>query len=372
MATTYAFSSYNNVIYDIIDEIDNNELTKKVTPESIKGYILQACQRIASKLPIRQKTDLRLVLDQTQYNFADTDTPVTGTGTVDVGANKTVTGVTGTGTGTISTSETTVTGVGTLFLTELAVGKMIIVGTEKKTVTAITSATVCTIDSNFDTELSASAFDYSTTKFTKEINEGSSIIIGGVTRIVDTITDGYNLTVTQAYTATQSAQTFTVDTMVTEIPTKFYSFERQADRLEGTISLSVDIVSNEELLKQRQLDWGVNGYSNLNRPLCASVWNNRTTRYLEIYPPVEVDKQITLYGFIQINPRTYESVALTANIPLTQEYEPAIKEFCKYRIYKRSTDYKNEAQEALATFDMYMRETLTNFPATKRVQVVTD
>src|SRR3990167_6821751 len=366
---TYNYSSYNSIIYDIIDEIDDNDITKKISPESIKGYILQGCQRIASKVPIVQQMDLRLVIEQTEYDFADTTTPVTGTGTVGVGANKTVTGVTATGTGTITTSDTAVTGSSTLFLTELAIGKMIIVGTEKKMVTVITSATSCTIDTGFDTDLTASAFDYSTTKFTKEINEGSSIIIGGVTHIVDTITDGYNLTVTQAYTAAQSAQTFTVDTMVTEIPTKFYDLTKYADRLEGTVPRKVRIVSNDKLLKQNRMDYGVNSYSDYDQPLMASVWRNASGRnYLKIYPPVTTDKQMTLYGFVQINPRFYASDALTANIPIQQQYEPAIKEFAKYMIYKRVKDRENW-ETAWNMFNTYVNELLVNLPVKPEIAI---
>jgi len=362
------FSSYQNLIYDIRDEIDDVEILKDITDEMIQLYILQGCQRIASRLPVRQKTVLRLTTEQTQYSFADTTTPVTGTGTVGVGVNKTVTGVTAVGTGTITTDQTDVTGVGTAFLSELSIGKMIVVGTEKVMVMTITSNTVCTISTSFDTDLSASAFSYSTTKFTKEINVGSSIIVGGVTRIVDTITDGYNLTVTQAYTASQSAQTFTINTKVTEIPTKFYSFEPKADRLQDTISRPVNIVSNEELLRYRQQDWGTNGYATYSRPYWASVWNDSSGRYLEIYPPIEEDKQITLYGYIQINPRTYSSLALSTDIPLSSEHETAIKEFAKYMIYKKKK-MKEDAGEALSMFDSMARETLVNLPVTKRIQI---
>ena len=367
MATSYNFSTFNSLIYDIRDEIDDVAVLKNVSHESMRGYIIQACQRIAARLPIRQKTDLRLVLGQTQYPFADTDTPVTGTGTIGA-SGKDVTGVTATGTGTITTDGADVTGVGTLFLTELSIGKMVIVGTEAKMVTAIDSNLLCTLDDGFDTDLAASAFDYSTTMFTKEINVGSTIISNSISKVVEEITDGYTLTVTVAYAVAQAAQSFTVDTKVTEIPTKFYDFEKTADRLEGTVSRPVNIVSNEDLVRYRQQDYGTDSYSNFQKPHWASVWNNGTGRYLEIYPTVDVDKQITLYGFIQVNPHTYQSLALTANIPLQQEHEAAIKEFAKYRIYKRAKDKEN-AVESLSMFDAMVRETLVNLPVTKRIKI---
>ena len=146
------FSSYQAIIYDIRDEVDDTEILQGITDEAIQGYILQACQRIGARLPIKKQTVLRLITGQTQYSFADTAVPVTGTGTLGVGANKTVTGVTASGAGTITTNKTTVTGIGTSFLTELSVGRMIIVGTEKVMVASITSATVCTMDATVRSE----------------------------------------------------------------------------------------------------------------------------------------------------------------------------------------------------------------------------
>ena len=365
---TYNYSSYDSLIDDIFDEVDDPNASL-ISREAVQGYILQACQKIAQRYPVKQKTDLRLLVGQSQYFFSDSTVPVTGTGTLGV-ANLAVTGVTSTGTGTLSTVGKDVTGVATLFLTELAVGKMIVVGTEKKMVSAIASNLLCTIDGQFDTDLSASAFTYSTTKFTKEINTGSTLVIGGVSRVVDEVTNAYNLTVTLPYTATQASQTFTVDTVVTEIPTKFFNIS-EITRLEGIVPRPVDVVSNDLLQERKQAEFGIVAHSNLNQPLMASVWQNISgNRYLEIFPECEADKTITLYGFIQVNPRTYSSVALTANIPLTQEFEPSIKEFAKYRIFKKIKN-NPEALEALGIFNQSILEMIRNIPTKVRVKVET-
>jgi hypothetical protein len=367
--STYNYSDYQSLINDIQDEIEDSQIDL-VSPEAIQGYILQGCQRITSLYPVRQKTDLRLLVDQTEYFFSDSTVPVTGTGTVDV-SNKDVTGITIAGDGTISTSGKDVTGSGSTFLTYLQVGRMIIVGTQKKMVASITSNTICTIDGQFDSDLSASAYSICSTKFTKEVNPGSTIVVGGVSRIVDEITDAYNLTVTVAYATPQSTQAFTVDTVVTEIPTKFYNI-KEITRLEGIVPLPVAVVSNELLQEQKQATFGLTAYSNYSQPLCVSVWDNIAGRkYLEIFPAVGTDKTITIFGFIQVNPRAYVSVALTANIPLSQEYEPAIKEWAKYRLYKKLKDTKS-AMEALATFGEYISTLKNNTPSKTRVTVDTN
>ena len=359
-------SSYNELIDDILDEIDEKEKTANVSPESIQSYILQGCQQIAVRFPIKDQTELRLVYGVTKYNFADSTVPVTGTGTIGC-TDKDVVGVTSTGTGTISTSGEDVTGVGTLFLTELSIGKMIIVGTEKKTVTSITSNLVCEIEGSFDADLSASAFSYSTTMFTKEVNVGSVIISNSISKIVETITDAYNMTVTVPYTAAQVAQAFTIDTKVTEIPTKFLRIT-EGSRLEGTYPRTVKISPHDKLEAQKNSDNGISSYCTLDQPAMIAEWADGGVRYLEIYPSVETDKQITLFGFIKVNPRDYNTVALTVDIPLSEDYDPIIKEYAKYRIYRKIKDEKMAA-ESFTLYENYIRTMITNMHVTREVSV---
>ena len=359
-------STYNEILADVLDEIDEDEKVANISPESIQGFILSACQQITQRIRIKDETDLRLVYGVTKYNFADSTTPVTGTGTISATANL-VTGDTATGTGTISTDGNEVTGVGTLFLTELAVGKMIIVGTEKKYVTKITSNLACEISGNFDTDLSGSAFDYSLTMFTKEINIGSTIISNSVSKVVESITDAYNLVVTVPYSADQTGETFTVDTKVTEIPTKFDKISSYS-RKEDDVEIAVGITPHDKFLRQKQWDFGVSNFSNYGQPFIMTQWWKGSTRYLEIYPSVEDDKQITIYGYIKINPRTYVSDALTASIPLPEDYDPIIKEYVRYRIYSRLKD-KKSANDALFMFDNYIKQTISNLPSLREVSV---
>lgn len=359
-------STYREIIEDVLDEIGEEDKTADISPESIQGYILNACQQIAQRIRIKDETDLRLVYGVTKYNFADSTVPVTGTGTIGC-ADNLVTGVTATGTGTISTSEKDVTGIGTLFLTELSVGKMIIVGTEKKYVTAITSNLACTISGKFDADISGSAFSYSTTMFTKEINVGSVIISNSIPKIVESITDAYNLVVTVPYTVTQVAQTFTIDTKVTEIPTRFLKIS-ECSRTEGDVILPVGVIPHDKFYRQKQRDFLGCMYSNYGEPFVITQWQEGATRYVEIYPSVQDDKQITLFGFIKINPRTYVEDALTATIPLPEDYEHIIREYVKHRVYKKIKDNKS-AEASLFMFENYIKSTISNLPTSREVTV---
>ncbi len=65
------------------------------------------------------------------------------------------------GTGTISSSDTTVTGVGTAFTTELTVGKLLSVGDEKREIVSISNDTTLTIAAALGNEVTTTSFEYS-------------------------------------------------------------------------------------------------------------------------------------------------------------------------------------------------------------------
>ena len=359
-------SSYENIIDDVLDEIGEEDKLANVSIASMQGYILQACQQISQRLPIRDQTELRIIYGVTKYNFNNSTLPVIGTGTIDV-VGLTVTGTTAAGTGTISTVGRDVTGVSTLFLSELVVGRMLIVGTEKVTVLAITSDTTCAIDGNFASDLDSSAFNYSTTRFTREVNVGSVIVSNGISNTIKVITDGYNMTVTDVYAAPQSSQAFTIDTKVTEIPTRFSQIDK-CNRLEGEIPRPVRVCPYEKLTRQKNTDWAQTVYSNLDQPYLIAEWNQSGQRYMETYPPVETDKQVTIFGYIKINPRDYATALPTDSVPLPQDYEPMIKEYVKYRLYKKIKDDKSAA-ESFGFYENYMGQYSRNIPTTREVTV---
>jgi hypothetical protein len=100
-----------------------------------------------------------------------------------------------------------VVGVSTLFETELIVGDSILVSSETRIIETITDDTHLTVTVPFtDVANDTSPAKLSKTvlgvgtKFTTELSVGNSILVTGETRIIDTITDDTHLTVTEAFT----------------------------------------------------------------------------------------------------------------------------------------------------------------------------
>jgi len=377
MSTTYGQVTYNDIIRDCLDEIDRDEQTNKITPESMQGYILQACQQITERYPYKTQRLLRCIVEQTDYLFADSTVPVTGTGTLDVSGTA-VTGDLTVGAGTITTVQGAVVGIGTSFLS-LKTGQMIIVGTEGHTIISITDNLNLTLDGGFATDIAtASAYSYSTTRFTKELNDstedspnvgnGSVITVGGIARTVLSITDAYNLIVATPFPAVQTTQAFTMDTVVTQIPTEFFA-QTDISRVDSGFELPVTVCDIGEINHRKQYDLGLLPYSNLERPFLAAPNRNAAgQRILTIYPSADFDKTIKLFGYIRINPTIHRTEALTAFCPLDEFCVPAIKEYVKYRMYGR-IDQPWAAKKESDQFQLFNSQVLgliSNMQVTKK------
>lgn len=376
MPTTNGFSSFSELWDSVLSDLEEDNRLSTVGLDRAKQWMLEGCQKLTQKLPIARKRDLLLLKDQEDYRFADSTEPATGTGTVGV-ADLAVTGVTTAGTGTISTDNTAtdnglkVTGVGTVFKTELAIGLAIIVGTEVKEVMSIESDTICYVDTAFDDSLSADSFTYSATKFTRELLEGSIIVVNSETRIIDEITDPYNATVTVPFAADAAAQAFTIDTVVTEIPTEFSDIYK-IDREEGGQALEVKLWSLEDLLTRRRNDGNLSGYSNLTIPFCAAVWTDGTGRYLKFYSAPDEHKKVTIYSWIRVKPKNHLSDAFTANLPLDENYDPAIKAYLKWRLNEGPLKNREMAQEYRQEFYGLINEEIVAMPQTRTMNVDLD
>jgi len=344
--------TYNEIIDDVLEEIAEYEKTSSITPETIQKYILDACQRISLQTLVMEKRTLRLIKGVEDYAFADSG-QVSGAGTINC-SDRDVTGTTSVGTGTISTSGTTVTGSGTLFKTELSVGKVIIVGSDSREVMEIKSDTECVIDKAFNTELSGASFSVSSTKFTRELAVGSTITSNSVSRVIESIISPYQAKVTEPYVTSQTAQAFTIDTKVTEIPTRFHQIY-YIDRREGSFNREIKIKDLEDVLSIRRRDYGMNVYTNLNTPFVVAQYRDVGGRFLKFYPAPDAHKDVTIYGYIRVNPRNHTFDALSSTIPLSSEYEPAIREYVKYRIFD-VLKIRDRKDEALANFTFSVRE----------------
>lgn len=337
MATSYGFSTYQTLIDDAIEEINEEDALSGCSPETMMKWVMQACQRITERASVQEYLTLRLIQDQEAYEFADTDTPVAGTGTVGTTQySNTLTGTLATGTGTISTDGETVTGIGTLFATQLVVGGAFVADSQTLTVMSIQSNLECTLSGGFTSDLAAgTTFQYGNTKFSRELAIGSVVTIGANTGTVLTITDPYQVVFENFFAATNVAQAFTISRKVTEIPTKIHRVD-SISRVENNFTRIVQLVTIEKLRSMQQADGSGSGYSNLYKPAVAAPHVNASgRRVLVFYPAPEIDKDVTLYGLIRIRPEFYATatVVITSNIPLDGRFDGAIREFVKMRAY---------------------------------------
>jgi hypothetical protein len=271
--TTYGRSTYQNVLDDILFDAGEVDKLSSVPKEEYKRWILEAERDICDKFEVRDQIDLRLTLGQEYYLFADT--------------------IDQAGTGTISSSGTTITGVGTLFTTELLVNSTIEADSETRTITAIASATSATIDTAFSIAL--------------------------------------------------SADTFTVTPKSTEIPTET-KYIYHSDREEGGYRLNVEVVDIRTLLNLREQDVVPQNYNNLSIPYCVAVKIVGSNKYLTVYPSPDADKTITLYRVLRVNPRFHKDDAMTSLIQLNIEYESAIRCYVLRNIHRHLKDEKGESK----------------------------
>jgi hypothetical protein len=360
--------TYSDVIGALRTNIQNPEVDAKINNDTLILWINQACQEITNKVRLTEKRELLLIQSQTDYLFDNVTEPVTGTGTINSTANA-LAGVTTAGTGTITASETDITGVGTLFIAELAVGKAIKVGTEIKEVMSIASNTSCVIKSAFDATVSASAFTISSTKFTRELVVGSIIVSNSQTRTIATITDPMTATVTAPLTTDLVAQTFTVDTSVQKIPTRFHRINR-IERSQSNISRQVAVEAVEDITDTAVGD-GSPFYDTYDIPLKAGEWRDGSgRRYMRVYSTLDDHKQVTIYGDIKIEPRYYASNTESSVIPLYEQHEPMIRDWVTAHIYLTYMNDFNMYRFNMGEFNTKVKEFNLNTPNTVRVAMV--
>jgi len=331
MPTTFAKATYNQIIDDVTFDI-NDERVHLIPPEQMQLWIIKAQQQICKLVIVRDTSELRLIEDQIDYEFADS-TVLTGAGTISttgtaltgvstdfddqiiVGSrltaqsqDRTVTVARPNGTGTITASGTAVTGVDTLFTTELAVNEQITVNGETHIITAIADNTNMTLDDAPDSPFSAATFSRDN-----------------------------RLTIDSAFSPDLSAESYTRQPDPSEIPTDVKEIYH-IDRLEGSFRREIVMKSQSYLLDLRVAD-RVATYTGEQTPLVAAVWSARLNdlnrhRKLMVYDAPDVSKTVELYYFVGINPRSHTSDALTANIILSEEFEPAIQAWVKMKAYE--------------------------------------
>jgi hypothetical protein len=209
------------------------------------------------------------------------------------------------------------------------------------------------VNDAYDSDITtATAFSVTDTKFTHEVVVGSSIILNSITKIVDTITDAYNLTVTTPYSTAQSDKTFTVDTMVSELPTKFTRII-QVQKSESNLVHDIDVV-DPETFQRYQEGYAVTlqGYY---APRFATVTRNKSgVDVFRIYPVTDTEKELKVSALITVNPDNYSSDATTASIPLSMYWIRAIRAFVKSKMYEWMDD--NKAVFEMKKYEKFLQE----------------
>lgn len=361
--------TYEDILDNVISEIHDPKLAVHAEISLIKSWALDAAQLLCNRLRVRETRELLLIQDQEDYLFQDNTVPVTGTGTITT-TGISVAGDTASGTGTISSLGTTVTGVATVFITELTVGQAIIVGTEVKEIMEIHSNTKIIVQTSFTTDIAAgTAFTYTKTKFKRELVVGSSIISSSQTRTIKSITDAYTATVTAPYNPALAAQTFTIDTVATEIPNRIHRINR-IDRLEGSFRRETKVVDESTLLAQRVFDEAYT-YTNYYRPALASIWRDGSGRkFLKVYPLPDAHKSVTLFCDVKIKPTAYSSVATTAAFPLDEDYMPMVYDYILARLHRIYGKDDKQYKLYMEEYESGIKEMQENIPNSGKLKVV--
>jgi hypothetical protein len=181
-------SSNGGKSYFSIDEMDTD--TRRLLVEAGGNVGMGTVDEVQGTLDVPARSTAGTGTVSTQA--------ITGTGTITVAetpASGTISVSELAGTGTIDSMGTSVTGTGTVFTTELLVGNQISAGGEIKTVSSIVSDGELTVDSVWISDLAGASFTYpgvaitgKGTSFTNELAVGVEIRSGGETRTISSIT----------------------------------------------------------------------------------------------------------------------------------------------------------------------------------------
>lgn len=345
MPSTFAQISYQDLIDEALAEINQTDSVTDLSPEQMKQFILRGCKKITDMMLITEPRVLRLVNGQKNYDFADTTTPITGVGQVLLGGNKLVSAITSAGTGTISSDGRTITGSGTSFITQLQVGYGIQIGTTILEISSINSPTELVVLVAPTTDFTAQSFVFGQTTFTRTLVSGSTVVMTPTTAgttltvTVDSAQDPLNFTITEAQTDAGLHYTYTVNEMVTQIPTRINDIQFD-DYIFNGFCLSVKVVDMAYLTRTRVNDsipynLLIYPYATFWTPfMCAIDGQTNTKRKLVFYPTPIDNRELTLHGVVKINPSNHTADALTDYCPLSDKYSGALLSYLKYRAYR--------------------------------------
>jgi hypothetical protein len=333
MPTTTAQPTYNQIIASVRANVNEEEKLVGLQPQTMQMWILEACQQVCEKVSIFETRTLRLIKGIEDTPFQDTTGTITATGNVTI-SGTTLTGVAASGTGTVTgtAGSQTLTGSAGTFLTQLKPGNLIIIGTESIEILSIESSTSLTLASAFVTVPTASAYTYSTTRFLYDLVTGSVITVNSQVVTIASISAQNAALLVTAPSANQTNQTFTVDTYVQELPTRMINIISN-DRIENNIHRQIEIrgIGYYDNLKTNDL---YNNYTNYDTPHVCAVTRNSAGKYvLKFYPVPDAHKEVIFRSRSRTVPRFHITDALTANVPLDEQYEPSIRLYVEAMVW---------------------------------------
>ena len=283
--TEYSYPTYNDILKRALADTKNERLVSLQSGRVIQ-LINESQSYVCDRTQIIGSQNILLNVDQEDYEF---------------GYTKSIAG-----TGTISSVDRVVTGVGTLFTTELGVGSVIRSSTFLRRVASITSDTVLTLDRGFPTDLPA------------------------LTALV-------------------------YDLRPSEVSVDFSNIVDAEYVDENSVSRPIVIADYTHLLAVRQNE-EYDIRSTEEKPYMIAEYTSGQVKRLKVYPTVTEARTITVYGVMKYQPRAHNDEDIDAGIQLGEVYEKLVRYYFLYLAFD-SFKMGDVASQYLLFFEKYIAET---------------
>jgi hypothetical protein len=279
----YVYPTYKNVIDRALSDTKNERLASLPSGKSIE-FINEAQSYVCDRAQILGVQDVRLITGQEEYDFGYTQSV--------------------TGTGTISSVARNVTGVGTVFLTQLTAGSIIRFGLLLRRVASITSDTALVLDQAFITDMAP----------------GSGLIYD------------------------RKASEISVDI------SNIYDAEGE----ENGIKRPIVVGDIGHLISLRQKE-AYDVRTADEKPYVLAEHGVGQMRKMKVYPLAEADKTITVYGIMKYQPRAHNGEDINSSLQLSENYERMVRYYYLYTAFE-SFKMGDDAKKYLMFFEKFIGE----------------
>lgn len=326
--TSNAKSTYAQLIDDVKHELNQDSALADKSDESFMNDILFAEQEICDEFDIDEEYVLRLRTDVSEYFQVDRP-PIVG-----ISSAMEVTSVShGLSVGDVITIRE-VQGIsnasGVFYVSAVS-------DSNHFTVKQVARVGGITVSGTTATVATEKEHGYSTGNSIQLVNCGSAdgtygITVTGVKSFTVTVADDVDVSAittglaVKAVTATgtwTSGGRFWLDN---EIPTHLGKFN-YALRTFGAFDRRVSFENNGTLMQAR--DWRFSDIRWADNPDIAVYLRRSGQQYIKVYHTPTRNQDLTIYGYLKINPRMYYADPVSAFIHLDQAWDPVIKMWMK-------------------------------------------